>query len=165
MNDFHTLYSAGRVGRYHTVDVPGQSVAEHSWGVAMVVRRVMPPTLPQSMMYTLLCAALEHDLSESELGDIPATAKWSDKNLAKLIERREAKFDERYGLVASSLEGAPKRLLRWADTFELCLYCLHLSKLGNLYAEEILGRGLMHLTQEIGFPSTEAKELYDQIFG
>jgi 5'-deoxynucleotidase YfbR-like HD superfamily hydrolase len=115
------------------------------------------------MSSRLILAALTHDLAEIETGDIPATAKWESRELCEALNVMEGKFNRRHDLPqpASYKEDS---ILKWADTFELCLYSHHQITKGNEYAVEILNNGLEHL-RKLGFPTTEAKELYDQVFG
>jgi len=163
MIDFNKLYRAGRVKRYHTADVPAQTLAQHSWGVVMIVAMIYPRGVGYiGVPSNLIMAALTHDLAESETGDIPATTKWGSARMSSVLDELEASFNQRYDI---DYQLTPKELdiLKWADTFELCLYCLHHVNMGNEYAGEILGNGLMHLRKK-DFPTTEAKELYESIF-
>jgi 5'-deoxynucleotidase YfbR-like HD superfamily hydrolase len=108
-------------------------------------------------------AALTHDLAEIDTGDVPATAKWSSGDLTDALEGAEMGFNRAHGLDYDLSDGEAK-MLSWADTFELCLYCRHQINTGNEYAEEILLNGLEHLRKK-GFPTPKSKELYDAIFG
>lgn len=159
--NFYKLYGAGRVKRYHTTDIPAQSLAAHSWGVALIVTKIYPK--PMEPTGRLLMAALTHDLAESETGDIPAPLKWKSRSMDSLLDRLEKEFNVTNG-IDWDLTQAEKRLLQWADTFELCLYCSHCAYLGNREAEATLKRGLGRLL-EIGYPSTEAAELFADIYG
>ena len=161
MNEFRKLYAAGRVKRYHTCDVPAQELGQHSWGVAMIVAMIYPRDV--EVPSRLLLAALTHDLAESETGDIPAPAKWGDKKLSKALERLEDKFNEEHAIMFQ-LTGPEKRILQWADTFELILYCLHQTRMGNDYSPEIVDRGANYILNDLQFPTTESKELFDELF-
>lgn len=156
--DFKDLYQAGRVLRYHTVDVPAQSLASHSWGVAMVVMAICEPSP------NLLKAALWHDLHEKETGDVPATAKWFHDNIKKAHDQAEWAFNLVHG-IAPTLTEPEAMMLKWADTFELCLYCHHQARLGNEYAGGILTNGLNHIKSVLGFPTPKSNVLYESIFG
>ena len=160
MKDFKKLYKAGRVTRYHTADVPAQSLAAHSWGVSMVVAMIYPNKKPPAH---LLMAAMIHDLAESVTGDVPAPTKWGNEQLSKRLREAELVFNLING-IEIPLTPQEEAILAWADTFELCLYCRHQASMGNEYAGEILSNGLEHLRKK-GFPTTESKELYDDIFG
>jgi 5'-deoxynucleotidase YfbR-like HD superfamily hydrolase len=161
MNQFKRLYAAGRVKRYHTCDVPAQELGQHSWGVAMIVATIYPRDV--EVPSRLLLAALTHDLAESETGDVPATAKWGDKKLSRALERLEDKFNEEHAIMFE-LTAPEKRILQWADTFELIMYCLHQNVMGNSYALDIVKRGAQYIMENLKFPTTESKELFDEFF-
>lgn len=156
---FPELYKAGRVKRWHTDDVPPQELGQHQWGVAMVVRAIYPNHRPPAY---LLEAALTHDLAESVTGDAPAPTKWQNPALDNELKRLEERFNDRMGLTVD-LSVMEKRILAWADLFELCLYCKHHRKMGNQYAGVVLEGALSHLL-EMGFPTSESKELFDHVF-
>ncbi len=160
MKEFARLYKAGRVKRYHTTDVPAQLLGQHSWGVAMIVHFIYPNYTPPPY---LLMAALVHDLAESETGDIPAPAKWENPELDKSLKGMEEKFNVKMGL-RFDLSKREQQILEWADLFELCLYTATHAVMGNEDAEAIHARGIAALN-EIGFPTTESKALYEHIFG
>lgn len=128
----------------------------------MVVAAIYPRDM--ELPSRLLMAALTHDLAEVDTGDVPATAKWGDSKLTAALERLEGRFDEAHG-IKWDLTPAEVRILKWADTYELCLYCHHHAYMGNSYANTILKAGMAYLTEKIGFPTTESKELYDEYIG
>lgn len=145
-----TLRDAGAVVRYHTARMTRQqTVAEHSYGVAMLVKEVEPGD------HLLLIAALHHDLSEAATGDIPAPAKWDNPELSKVLTAIEAKYDTRYG-TAVQLSDHQAHVLRWCDTMELVLWCREEWRMGNKYAETIMLRGLDHISHTLGHPNEAA---------
>lgn len=159
MNEFMTLYKAGRVKRYHTCDVPAQELGQHSWGVAMIVHAIYPNHNPPGY---LLMDALTHDLAESFTGDVPAPAKWASIKLSEALEEMEARFNHTYNIgPVGGLNPKEVAILRWADTFELVLYCRNV-RTGD--GVDVFNAG-MEVLRESGFPTTEAKELYESIFG
>lgn len=136
------LWRAARVRRYHTVPQVGeQTVADHSWGVAMILLRLMPAPGPT---VGLLRAALQHDLTEAVTGDVPATAKWAYPQLKLELDTIEADQEVRLGIV-SYLSGEERDWLKAADLLELCFWCQYQYRLGNNYAMEVLKRGLVAL--------------------
>ena len=166
MNDFKTLYKAGRVKRFHTTDVPAQELGQHSWGVAMIVYAIYPkgegfPEVPNRLMM----AALTHDLAETETGDIPAPAKWANPKLDKLLGRLEKDFNERMGIdqFFKDLSAKEKHILAWADMFELCLYSMKHALVDNQDALKISRNGFEALS-DMGFPTTESEALYEHFF-
>jgi 5'-deoxynucleotidase YfbR-like HD superfamily hydrolase len=158
MKNFKMLYDAGRIQRYHTSDVTPQSVAAHSWGVAMIVCRCYPKDRP--IPQNLIMAAMTHDMAEAETGDIPAPAKWDYPQLGKVLDQIEQSFNETHG-IDYKLTPQEARILEWADTFELVLWCSVHRHL--VAAEDMLLVGHEILARK-GFPTTEAKELYDEFF-
>ncbi len=160
VKEFKDLYAAGRVTRYHTSDVPAQSLASHSWGVALIVAIVYPNQKPPAR---LLLAALTHDLAESVTGDIPAPMKWKSQRLREALREQEAIFEIDKG-IAFGLTTKEQAILEWSDFFELCLYLQHQGRMGAVPAQEMLVRAMVRL-QSMGPPTTEARELYEQCFG
>lgn len=164
LSSIHKLYRAGRIKRYHSTDVEAQTIGHHSWGVAMIVAMIYPKAEGYAGMSSrLILAALTHDLAEIETGDIPATAKWASPRLCEELSEMEGKFGRTHEL-PEPMSYKEDAILKWADTFELCLYAQYQINKGNEYAVEILNNGLEHLRKK-GFPTTEARELYDQVFG
>lgn len=125
MNTFSTLYKAGITKRWHTHDtIKQQSVAEHSWGVALICSELMPDSI------NLMKAALYHDLAESKYGDIPYTSKREDVELKRRSEVLETNWDEQHG-IAMALTAAEMICLKWADMFEAYLFACREARLGN----------------------------------
>jgi len=150
-----TLYEAGNVVRFHTKRViHRQNLAEHSWGVALTLTHICVPS-PQ-----LLKAALVHDLAESVTGDVPATAKWDSIELRGALADLEGKFEYQHGINVH-LTQEEKQLLRWADMFELVLYCSKEVMMGNSAMSEIMRVGIEYL-DALGAPTPEASLLLEQ---
>jgi 5'-deoxynucleotidase YfbR-like HD superfamily hydrolase len=126
----------------------------------MIVMTILPPTYD---CRNLLRASLTHDLHELVSGDSPATAKWQSVKLAEALEDMEQQFNGLYD-INHNLSEYEVRVLKWADVFELVLYCAHQEYLGNRYATTIKNRGLDYL-RELGFPTKKAQELYYESFG
>lgn len=71
---------ASSVSRWHIVrTVNHQSVAEHSFNVAMIAMEIGNRLGYQNWREKIAVAALEHDLDEIHAGDIPTPAKPQDK--------------------------------------------------------------------------------------
>ena len=119
--------AGGAVQRCHTVRHFGSySVAEHSWGVAMLVLQLYPEH------FTALAAyALVHDVPEGLTGDIPSTAKADDGMLDDAINRR-------FGLPSTSeLNPIRHAILKSCDRLELYLWAYEQAAMGNRFADEI----------------------------
>lgn len=157
-----TLFSASRVRRYHTADVQEQSLAQHSWGVAMIVARITPPDNPR--LAVLLKYALTHDLHEYVSGDSPATAKWKSVELEAYHRREEEEFNRHHKLVdLADLTGEEAAIVKWADMLELVIWCQKEMVKGNKFANPIYERGRRWLDNQ-PYPTPLARELYDEIF-
>lgn len=121
----------GNVRRYHTRSVIGeQTVAAHSWGVAMLLLE-----LCENPSAELLRAALVHDLAEYDTGDVPSTAKWQSPELKAALSRLEGRIEVELE-IAVELSQEERFALKLADMLELCWHAYEQRKLGNRYAEE-----------------------------
>ena len=107
------LYQCARVKRWHTHQLPfEQNLADHSWGVAMIILTMHPnPTV------NLLKAALTHDLQEFELGDWPHTAKEQNPSLGEFEKAYERKFRMEHS-IEYELEADEQLWLTFADKLE-----------------------------------------------
>jgi 5'-deoxynucleotidase len=141
VNDaLHPLRDAGSVQRYHTTRTHRrQTIAEHSWGVATLLMMVCdnPPA-------RLLGAALLHDVPEVITGDVPAPAKWRSKPLTDALAELEAEWMATFKMEFPELDEAEARLLKWADSIELVLWCLEEVEMGNRPMLALAQRGHDH---------------------
>jgi 5'-deoxynucleotidase YfbR-like HD superfamily hydrolase len=122
-----TLFrDAGNVRRYHTQrTLRQQTVAEHSFGVLMLVLQVEP-----IVSLHLIKAVCHHDLPELMTGDIPAPAKRAHPQMDTYLEEFEASLEPLY-YDTQWLNHDEQALLKWADTMELVLWCLEEWRMGN----------------------------------
>jgi 5'-deoxynucleotidase YfbR-like HD superfamily hydrolase len=138
-----TLYrDAGAVKRYHVKRTHRtQTIAEHTFGMLMLVKQVIQLSdVPFRRTALLYEAILHHDLPELFTGDIPAPIKRVHPELGPLMDSIEAELKplhQDFDLTAE--EGA---LLKWADRMELVLWCLEEFRLGNTYTKPTVARGL-----------------------
>lgn len=103
------------VERWHTQGWPvKQTVAAHSWGVAMLLLERAPERVVDK---GLLKAALTHDLHESILGDIPWGVREEFSDLGALIDEAADLVDREMG-VKVELSEEQMGWLRWADAEE-----------------------------------------------
>lgn len=128
----------GAVKRWHTHSIiQEQTVASHSWGVALILLKVIPS---DKISVTLLSVALLHDVAEGETGDIPYTAKkqWPDLGKASLFA--ESKVNENNGITQfyDKLSAQELLHLKIADMMELMFYLLEERKLGNKNLDHIM---------------------------
>lgn len=116
------------VVRWHTIPhLRPQNLASHSWAVALIISRLFPGTAKDRL--ALIEAALEHDLVEAQIGDMPRPGRTQDH---KDLETRVAK--------EMGLRSVPEKLrpwLEWADLIEAGLYAFREMKLGNQHFAEV----------------------------
>ena len=156
LDKFNELYHAGAVKRYHTIRVHNeQSLAAHSWGVAMICAAISddPPSA------TLLLYALTHDLAESETGDIPAPVKWNNKEISEALSTIEFSFEKRHNIICD-LTDDELAILQWADTMELIMYCGVELAMGNNFVLPTYNRGKIRL-KSYGFPTILTEYFYN----
>lgn len=148
------LRDASAVTRYHTArTLRMQSLAEHSYGVALIILHLDPGATAR-----LLAAALYHDLSEISTGDIPAPVKWDSRELTVVLSMLETRYARRMGL-DMDLGEAEAKMLKWADMFELVLWCREEWRMGNAFAHAIMTRGINYLLHDLGPCTPEAAQL------
>ena len=98
MNDLFNMIRGGAIKRYHTLEIIGeQSVASHSWGVAMILQYLDPNVSKEAIL-----RALTHDVAELFTGDVPAPVKWDNPDLVEVLKRIEDKYESDKGPKVSS---------------------------------------------------------------
>lgn len=99
---------AREVYRWHTVPVVRpQSLADHSYAVACVARRLLQILGRPDMVPVAVAAALDHDIAEVVQGDVPAPAKGASGG---------------FGRYWSASDPLWRRALRVADKLEAYTY-------------------------------------------
>lgn len=130
------VFNGGAVQRFHTV--PGmskQTVAEHSWGVAILCQELMPDCSKE-----LLLAAMTHDCAEFVTGDIPAPFKWANPDIKDTIHSVEANIEFDWGIsFGVGLSEEEHRMLKLCDAFEGMRYCVFRRLAGEQGAERPFG--------------------------
>jgi 5'-deoxynucleotidase YfbR-like HD superfamily hydrolase len=126
------LLRGGAVRRYHAEPAFAnhvQTVAEHSWRVAMIVAHLWPDRP------ALVLAALYHDAAEGVFGDVPAPVK---KILGHPLKEAEHHY-EAWLEIAEHLKLEPVDHARFkcADTLDLVLYCENVSGAEHVYANGV----------------------------
>jgi len=129
MNIIKVLESSG-VMRFHSVPgVTMQSIAEHSWGVALLCQKFMPYCSKD-----LILTALTHDCAELMTGDVPAPAKWKSHNLKSELDGMEMEVDSKWGIVFDLADYREHVLLKICDALEGMNYCLSRREHGEVGA-------------------------------
>lgn len=128
----------GGVKRYHTWPIEQQTVAAHSWGVAMIMQRLYP-----QCSKALLLAAMQHDLGEQDVGDTPAPAKWRAPELFAQLNAVEdvARLDMGFHPYEETLTDNECHILKLADILELCAFARFCYINGQLSAKIVWENG------------------------
>lgn len=141
------LREAGSVERAHTTPHHGSySVAKHSWDAACLLLVLHPePSIE------LLKAVLWHDVGERWTGDVPATAKWADGELARRLDQLEQRCMLELG-INQVLSAEERTWLAAVDAIELYLWATDQVNLGNQCVTVILDNlevlfGRIHLPE------------------
>ena len=143
--------NGGMVKRFHSeLTLTENTVGQHSFGVAWLAH-FLSTHLGTVERYTLLLAALGHDLPEQEFGDVPAPAK-REMGIRDLWNDHERDLQHQMGFgYEDTLSDEGRRVLKLADVFDGAFYCCKERALGNRtivgcfknfmnYAAEILNR-------------------------
>lgn len=152
---------AGLVARYHTTPnaVP-QNIAAHSWGVMLIILR-LHPNPPRA----LLVAALEHDMPEYVLGDVPAPAKWSNPELGVAYTEAELAVCREHGWSHAQYlaHEYDQQWLKAADMLELIYWCDYCAdELGHRGYRVMAERGRAYLSAE-WVPIAVKRELFGEL--
>lgn len=158
--DMNAIYNTGRVRRFHTTDLPAQTIGHHSWGVALIVARIYPA--PHLVPSHLFMAALTHDCAEAYTGDLPAPVLREHPELKLVMDGIERTYNKSMG-IDYELTEREKHILRWADVLECFLYAEHCLGMGVMGAAIIMDNA-QHYLLALGFPTSEAKEFYNELF-
>lgn len=127
------LREAGHVERCHIVPHTGSySVAAHSWHVAVLLYRLHPSPSPN-----LIRAALMHDVPERYTGDVPASTKWANPQLAEALDVAEVRILNRLGELQNLTE-EEQAWLFYTDKLELFLWCQDQWALGNSNVKQMI---------------------------
>jgi 5'-deoxynucleotidase YfbR-like HD superfamily hydrolase len=161
----NTLYEAGATRRFHNIadfsGTPLQTVAEHSWGVALIAVELIERIGSSKMSSELVIrAALYHDLAESVTGDVPAPTKWENPELGLALSHIERRFEEKFE-ISVTLVGIERQILKWADALELYCYCQRRAASAPAYAlcvQKIYG----YMTENLQ-PLPEALQLLKEL--
>lgn len=141
--------SGAKVKRYHTLDCHvSETVGHHSANVALLC----PIIADGEVSAVLLLAALTHDSTEQFTGDVPATTKWANPELAAALKKIDAAYS--YDNYSSLLNEHERRILKQADMLDLCLKAVEELEMGNNQFRYVLQRGLNYLRSNNPFPTT-----------
>jgi 5'-deoxynucleotidase YfbR-like HD superfamily hydrolase len=128
--------TGGHTVRFHTKrTLLVDTVGHHSFNVAWLAH-FLGVHLEQVERYTLLLAALEHDLPEQEVGDLPAPAK---RGMSHIFPDFRAKWGEMEDEIqrgmgfgySAALSDEGRRVLKVCDALDGAFFCCHERALGN----------------------------------
>ena len=135
------LRKGGCVKRWHTItNVQEQTVAAHSWGVAVIALELWPDSSA-----AFIHALLLHDIPEQVIGDVPAPVKWSNPELAAKVAKAEEDFWRDVKTEFPDLSKLERLKLKLADMLELLWFCVEEERLGNRNFKEVFTRGVEYL--------------------
>lgn len=148
MSALDFIYHAGVTRRFHTWPViRQQSVADHSWHVAMLMAYIFGNTEP-GVSYSMIMAALTHDMAECRVGDLPAPAKRTMDARLEIVERGAVtNFRDAWGRMEQEILKeydmdwekflSPEELaaLKLCDSMEGAFYCVNERAMGNKLIE------------------------------
>jgi Predicted hydrolases of HD superfamily len=122
---FNLARNGGGVRRYHTHRVVCEdTVASHSWGVAVLVDMLYGGSAPAQV----LRAALYHDVAEHVFGDIPSPAKRLFNN--EELRQREDQLMRDNGMF-TILTDWERFVMKLADMLDGLTYCVEERERGN----------------------------------
>jgi 5'-deoxynucleotidase YfbR-like HD superfamily hydrolase len=136
----------GQVTRFHTRPDVGenQTVAEHTWRALVILNTLWPEASKNAWFYLLY-----HDITEAELGDLPATTTWKYPLLAKEYRKVESEYEKTLGIDSTFyptyITDEDKSLCKMADMLELVLHCYGKIQKGNTLARPIFENGIAFL--------------------
>jgi|SRR6478609_3094611 len=127
-------WHSGQVVRKHTMmNLRPENIAEHTWGVIHVLLSVWPDCPARTII-----AAQYHDFGERATGDVPATTRWENPEVAKVFDKREHDFmrDNLHPYIAdivTNMTELEKLMIEFADRTEFCFSMFREINMGNLY--------------------------------
>jgi len=127
---------SGQVERCHTIqNIGSYKTSEHQWGVAMILFYLFPEHYRR-----LVTFALTHDIPEYWVGDIPATIKWYEQEVAKAYDNIENAIFSHMRIISPQvgLSEDEKVILRSCDILELYCWCRRQEALGNANASSFI---------------------------
>ena len=151
--------SAATIKRYHTAIIVGeQTVGEHTYGVAQIMRHITEDVWSRNLM----CACLDHDIMEYFVGDVPHPSKKMFPHLHDLIRVLEDSLHVEHS-TDYHLTDREMVILRAADLFEAGYFGLHQMSLGNRHGADIVKAILTALSAIEEHLPEEGRELFTEL--
>ena len=118
-NPLKLLLNGGKVRRFHTgLGNFNQTVAEHSFNVALLLLMIWPDTKVEELEY-----ALKHDLHEAFTGDMPAPTK-KLPTLDRVMKELEQVYNEEYLKFRPNLDIESLKKVKVCDRMEFCIFVM-----------------------------------------
>ena len=142
---------AGHVERFHTVQRLGvRTVAHHSFNIMLILNWMYDNEPPGRLMR----AAMQHDLHEVYMGDIPYPIK-QNLEIKDALKEIETGINNRMG-IKNDLTESEQKTLDAVDLIEFMYYLLEERQLGNTNNQEIFTRAAnIHTKNNYSFPKSE----------
>lgn len=123
--------AGGHTKRFHTQQtLLTDTVGHHSFNVAWLTH-FLGTHLNATERYTLLLAALEHDLPEAQFGDVPAPSK-REMGIRDIWNDNERDLQHQMGFgYEDALSDEGRRILKLCDALDGAFYCCNERALGN----------------------------------
>jgi len=130
------IRASGDVIRYHAAPLSRiQNIAQHSYGVVMILLELKPDASPN-----LIRAALLHDFPELYTGDTPSISKWRYPELEEVLRKAEAEILATIDY--PTLPADERQLLKFADMLEGAMFCVEEAERGSPVGARIARRFL-----------------------
>lgn len=158
------IRDGGQVRRWHTWPIIKEdTVAAHSFGVAWLC--VLMYNFKPSV--ELLLAAMQHDLAEYAVGDMPAQVKLDD-DMNRAMNVLEDRAIEKAGMPRFPLTEEERLVLIFADKLEALWFMVQERKLGNRNTSLVVHRTHIYLGKLLAQLTTNsvrnnARNLLDEL--
>lgn len=150
---------AARTIRFHTSEGEvTQNLADHQWGVTMLLLDIWPDS-----DLNVVRAALDHDLPEHILGDLPHMAKVNYPSYRAAYSAAEEVVSREYGW-HHELTSKEKARIRFCDVLEGWIFSKMQMLRGNTLFRRIVARSQMYLDEPFRDMDNEDKETCNRYF-
>lgn len=143
------ILHAGLIQRYHTnPSTMQQTVAHHSWGVAVLYPLVCQ-CLGKNPELNALHYCLVHDAPELYTGDVPAPVKWGSPMLCQALDAIEDRINAELGH-DWDFSQETRRIIKLCDILELIWWSTLQVTMGNAYYTPIVRRAVLFTSSKFG---------------
>jgi len=163
--ELNDILNSGDTVRFHTVGgITKHNVADHSWGVAVLLQSLWPECSKNALL-----RALYHDCAETVTGDVPFTVKQDNPTIKQSLEALESKWEHEYGLYEDmKVSKKEERQVKVCDCLQGMYYCLKRRLAGEYEAEVPFDRWRKYLnTEQLDtiMDSEKARAFYQYLTG